>query len=385
MERQRRPGAAPGEFGASAMTAFRVVAALPDPIVLAAHPSYRRNPYEALLYGEAWSEGIAPVAMPRWSQLPELVDLQRAAIPTVLHLHWLTAVLKDSASVTEAEERCATFLDELDAYRAEGGRVAWTVHNVLPHESAFEAVEAMLCGAVAARADVIHIMSAATPAHVEGRYELPADRLLHVPHPSYIGVYPDHLSRSAARNELGIMPDELVVAAVGDIRPYKGLDDLLDAWALVPADRPRRLIIAGSPLDAPGVPAILERAALDPRVVLDARFVPTEEVQVHLRAADVAVLPYRRALNSGALMLALTFGLPVIAPDGTGMTEILDPSFAWTYAAGDRAALADALTRAADLATPAAAAAALAKARAHDPSTLSTSFAQGLRARLVRA
>jgi hypothetical protein len=67
------------------------------------------------------------------------------------------------------------------------------------------------------------------------------------------------------------------------------------------------------------------------------------------------------------------------------MTEILDPSFAWTYAAGDRAALADALTRAADLATPAAAAAALAKARAHDPSTLSTSFAQGLRARLVRA
>src|SRR6185295_6566481 len=181
-------------------------------------------------------------------------------------------------------------------------------------------------------------------------YDLPAERIFHVPHPSYRGAYEDHVSRLDARHELGLMPDELVLAVVGVIRPYKGLDELLEAWDRVDLDGPRRLLIAGAPSEQPGVDALIERAALDPRVLIDARKIPADEMQLFLRAADVAVLPYRRALNSGALMLALTFGLPVIVPAGGGLAESVEPSFSRTFDSGDPASLVEALREAPKLA-----------------------------------
>jgi beta-1,4-mannosyltransferase len=380
MERQQRPGAGDG-FTLEATAALRALAGHPAPILLAHHPLYARNPFQSLLYGNAWDEGVAPVAMPRWAQLPELTALQSAGLPTVLHLHWLQRVQRDATSDAEARALAASFLADIDGYRDAGGRLVWTVHNILSHESRFEAAEADLCAAVAARADAIHVMAEATAALVAPHYHLPPDRLIQVPHPSYVGVYPDHITRRAARHELGLMPDEHVVVAVGDIRPYKGLEELLDAWAKVPADRPRRLVIAGSPLAGTGVDPIVERAMLSPRVIVDARYIPPEELQVILCAADAAVLPYRRALNSGALMLALTFGVPVILPDGGGLTEVADDSCSLTYRAGDPDALVDALTRAPELGQVAHEAA-LRVAAAHEPRALSARFARELRARL---
>jgi glycosyltransferase involved in cell wall biosynthesis len=205
---------------------------------------------------------------------------------------------------------------------------------------------------------------------------------MHVPHPSYRGAYADHVSRHDARYELGLHADEFVVLALGAIRPYKGLDELLDAWQDVPRDRPRRLVIAGAPAEDPEVDALVERAAVDPRVLIDARSIPADEIQHFMRAADVAVLPYRRALNSGALMLALTFGLPVIVPDGGGLAEVVNTGFARTFAAGDRASLAEALTKAPALATDKARRLAAEAAAKQDPVALSRRFAQELRTRL---
>ena len=384
-ERQGRKGAAPGAFTTEATTAFRQLAAHPDPYLLAAYPSYTANPYQDLLYGAASVEGFATVRMPRWRQLSELLALQDGGLSTVLHLHWLQPVLRDAGSEADARARVARFAEDLDTYRARGGRLVWTVHNVLPHEMRFEAAEIDLCVAVAERADVIHVLVERTPELVAPYYELPRERVLHVPHPSYQGVYPDHVSRDDARRELGLMPDEFVVAAVGDIRPYKGLDDLLDAWQDVPTDRPRRLLIAGAPLrDQRDAQAIVERAGVAPRVQVDARRIPPEELQVIFRAADVMILPYRRALNSGALLLALTFGVPVIVPEAAGFAEIVDPSFARTFRAGDRASLADVLTRAPELATEEAAQSALRAAARYEPRAMSERFVRELRARLQR-
>jgi glycosyltransferase involved in cell wall biosynthesis len=386
MERQQRPAPGPGTFTVEAVTAFRAVAGGDEPLLLASHPSYHTNPYQALLYSAAWEQGIAPVRMPRTSQLEELRVLQRSRIPTLLHLHWLHPIQRDATSDGDARDLGNAFLADVDAYLADGGRLVWTVHNILPHETRYEDAEIALTSAIASRADVIHVLAGGTRDLVAPYYDLPADRILHVPHPSYRGAYADHVSRHDARHELGLHADEFVVVALGAIRPYKGLDELLDAWQDVPRDQPRRLVIAGAaPADAPDVDALVERAAIDPRVLIDARPIPAEEIQLFMRAADVAVLPYRRALNSGALMLALTFGLPVIVPDGGGLAEIVDSGFARTFVAGDRASLTEALTSAPDLATEEARRRAGEAAAAQDPAELSRRFAQELRARLSNA
>jgi len=108
-----------------------------------------------------------------------------------------------------------------------------------------------------------------------------------------------------------------VFGLVGHLRAYKGLDELLDAFealaALPPDARRRRLLIAGTPGADPSIDALLGRARVHPDVVVDARRIPAEELSIPLRASDVIVLPYGSSLNSGALLLALSFGRPVIA------------------------------------------------------------------------
>ena len=72
--------------------------------------------------------------------------LQASGLDTLLHLHWLHLVLEDATTAREADKRTRRFLERVDAYRASGGRLAWTVHNILPHEARFEKAESWLCG-----------------------------------------------------------------------------------------------------------------------------------------------------------------------------------------------------------------------------------------------
>jgi len=385
MERTRRPSDPPaGALIEEAVDLARAIDALGfEPLILGYHPVARMNPYHALLYQEAIGCGVGPVPMVRDERLRELVEITTRGFSTALHLHWLNLVLAHADSAAQARKSVAAWLGRLDRYLDAGGRLVWTVHNILPHAARYEAEEVRLSEAVAERADVIHVLAPSTPALVEPWFRIPPEKVLQVAHPSYAGAYEDQLSRAQARHELGIMPDELVYAVVGAIRPYKGLTGLLDAWDALPVDgTPRRLVIAGGANDEPGIEAFLERAAVHPTVLLNAAQVPAPEMQLYLRSADVAVLPYVRSLNSGALMLALTFGLPVIVPADGGLAEVVDARCSLTFAPGDVAGLAAALAAAPSVAGPKASAAAREIADRHAPGPLSIQFATGLRERL---
>jgi glycosyltransferase involved in cell wall biosynthesis len=372
-----------GDLTQDAAAAMRALAgSTVEPFLVAAFPWFVTNPYQTLLYGSCREHGLAPVRVVRDEQLDEVLELQRAGLPTILHVHWLHPVLQRADSAKDARKLADAFLRRLDTQREAGGRIVWTVHNILPHEARFEAEEIRLSAEVAARSDVIHVLVQRTAELVAPHYELPEDRLLHVPHMSYVGAYEDHVSGPDARHALGLLADELVYLVLGAIRPYKGLPELLDAWATLPPDRPRRLVIAGAPSDQPGIDELIERAALAPDVLLDARKIPAPEMQTFLRAADVAVLPYRQALNSGALMLALTFGLPAIVPAGSGLAEVVDDRFGRTFDPASPTALADALVAAPKLATKSARAAATKTAAELSPAAVSRRFASGLRERL---
>jgi glycosyltransferase involved in cell wall biosynthesis len=369
----------PGDVTLEATAALRALEAVhPEPWLLAVHPSFTTNPYQALLYQQARAHGIAPVRLRRLWQLEEVTRLQDADLPTLLHLHWLHPILSNADSARAADAAMASFLGRLDGYLAAGGRLVWTVHNVLSHEVHHDAAEARLSREVAARAAVVHVMTEQTPDVVRPTFELPPDRLLVVPHMSYHGAYEDHVSRLDARHALGLLPDELVFLALGYIRPYKGLDDLLAAWQSLEPGR-RRLVIAGEPGDDGATQAFLTQAAIDPTVVLDARSIPSSEVQVFLRAADLAVLPYRHSLNSGALLLALTFGLPAIVPAGSGLADQIGPAFGRTYSPDEPGSLAAVLAGAGSLATLDAHAAAEAAAGERRPDNISRRFVLGLR------
>jgi glycosyltransferase involved in cell wall biosynthesis len=71
--------------------------------------------------------------------------------------------------------------------------------------------------------------------------------------------------------------------------------------------------------------------------------VPSENLQLYLNACDVVVLPYREDLTSGAAMLALSFGRPVVAPRMGTLEELLTDDCGVLYDPRSDAALVDAM------------------------------------------
>jgi len=227
-------------------------------------------------------------------------------------------------------------------------------------------------------------MGEATAALTRPLYELDPATIEVVPHASYDGVYPDVVSRAAARERLGVLDHDVALLALGGIRPYRGLDTLLDAFdALLERDLRVKLLVAGKPGAAPQVREWIERCERHPRIVARFEHVPDPDLQLWHRAADVAVLPYRGILNSGAFKLAETFGLPIVAPRSGNLADDLDPAYACGFDPDVPGDLLRALEDAADLVTDPAAtaratAAARARAAAYPPARMAADFADVL-------
>jgi beta-1,4-mannosyltransferase len=366
------------------------------PILLVMWMYDAENPFQALLTRQAEEAGIVTVGMDRLADLhdpaalPALAALRSTErVIVVLHLHWLARVLRGVTDETEGLERVSSFVAALDAFRMAGGEIIWTVHNVLPHDTAYPALDRALRKAVIARAGLVHVLSAGTVEAAAPAYEIPVAKVLHVPHPAYLGVYADDVSETDARKRYGLGPDDVVYGFVGNVRPYKAVDDLVNAFESITAGPPRadgrrrRLIVAGLPSAHAEIADLVARMERNSDIVVDARRIPADDLSVPLRASDIIVLPYRESLNSGALLLALSFGRPVVAAASPGVTETVNEDAAITFTAGDRGALAEALIGADRLMTPEARDAAIATARRFDPDEISRTFARALRERLA--
>jgi beta-1,4-mannosyltransferase len=98
-----------------------------------------------------------------------------------------------------------------------------------------------------------------------------------------------------------------------------------------------RLVIAGAPTDAAEAERLRAAAAGDPRVVLDLRHVPDAEVAGLHAMADATVVPYVSGFASGALLLGLGYGLPVLAPRAGAAAEVALPDALIDCSGGDLA------------------------------------------------
>jgi glycosyltransferase involved in cell wall biosynthesis len=136
-----------------------------------------------------------------------------------------------------------------------------------------------------------------------------------------VGFYPPATrSRSAARAAIGLPGDAYTYLIFGQLRRYKRIPEAIRAFRTLP-DRDARLLVAGAVRDATLRAELTDAAAGDTRVLLRLEHVPDERVTEIHRAADACVLPYGQVFSSGALLLALSLGLPVVAP-AAGSAEI---------------------------------------------------------------
>lgn len=355
-----------------------------EPWLFAYGPVVRVNPFQSLCYQAFGEHGLAvtPVTDP-WS-FPALTHLHGQTRGLVYHLHWLSFVHQGATSARRAAEATNRFMDQLRQFRRDGGKVVWTVHNMVSHDAKFLDEEMRLQQAVATEVDLVHVMSEDTPELVRDVLQLPEDRIICVPHPSYLGAYEDYLPRDQARLMLGIEPDEVVYVVFGAIKAYKGIERLLDAFNLLleRSEIPRRLIIAGGADKDEHTQELVSRLRMHPYVLLQERKVPGDQVQRLMRSADLAVLPHERALNSGGALLGPSFDLPVVASRVGVLPSLLSPDFTEFFQGESADDVAEALERSDRLLVSEARLAARAFAERHHSSVVSPHLAEAVRSAL---
>jgi glycosyltransferase involved in cell wall biosynthesis len=252
--------------------------------------------------------------------VPDMLRYRRAAAAAdVVHFQWLTVQPLDVHLLPPVHP------------------LVLTAHDVLPREPRPGQLAAQRRLYERVDAVVVHSHAGERRLHALG---VPPERVHVIPHGAFthLAALPEHPLPPELREVQGP-----IVLFFGLLRPYKGLDVLLRAWRG----------IAGAELWIVGHPR-MDLAALHaqapPGVRFLPRFVTDEEAAALFRRADLAVLPYRQADQSGVLFSALAFGTPLVLSDVGGFGEVAATGAAAIVPAGDVAALYD--TIAALLADP---------------------------------
>lgn len=307
-------------------------------------PVLATNPYQRLLYTELARAGLELEPQP---QLKLAWLWRRRRTVGLLHFHWPEAYYRYGARRRDAFTSwslLALFLLRLAAARALGYRIAWTIHQVRPHESASALLERIAGRALAAASDVLLAHDTSTANRARAVLGRPADRVAVVPHGSYVGVYPEGRPREIVRAELGVAPDSFTFLCFGDLRAYKEIELLLDAFAAAALTNATLVLAGGSRSEQ--LTRLVREAEADSRVRTQLGFVPEAAVAELFGACDVAVLPRGDGGTSGSLILALSLGLPVVAAQTRTYAELAGDA-GWFFTPGDRDSLRLALVAAA--------------------------------------
>jgi glycosyltransferase involved in cell wall biosynthesis len=285
-------------------------------------PVPRESGYEVteLFYRRSSRDGVNPRLRRALRAAEHLPDMRRhrrhAEAADVVHYQWLPIPRLDQRLLAPVHPRVFTMHWRLPEA---GTRIARTLTTLL------------------GRMDAVVVHTDHGARRLTADFGVDPAKLEVIPHGAF-----DYLTRQPDEEPL---PQELrevegpVILAFGLVRPYKGTDVLLRAFAELEG---AELWIVGMPR-MPMEP-LHELAAKAPgRVRFIDRFVTDPEIPAYMRRADVVALPYRNIEQSGVLYTALAFGRPLVLSDVGGFPEIAAQGAARTVPPEDPAALAAAL------------------------------------------
>ena len=298
-------------------------------------PWWPANPYQILLKQELNKLGVRVIGNPPLSLLRLLIGRDGL---DVVHVHWPHGTYKTTLQFLHV-------LFVLIAYRILKNNLVWTVHELDAYESRHPRRDAWFRSVVMklSRRLIVHGEHTRQVLIEHHDYRRPIDVARH---PSYIGWYKDAVTREQARAKLGLPDDARVYLYFGYIKPYKGVEDLIQAFGQISVDG-AILLIAGKPLDEAIKQEVESMAAADRRVRTFLGYIADDDIQDFFRSADVVVFPFKNTQTSGSLMLAMSYGCPIIAPRIATLPEYVDSDMGFLFDPESPGALEHALDAAA--------------------------------------
>jgi glycosyltransferase involved in cell wall biosynthesis len=210
------------------------------------------------------------------------------------------------------------------------------IHNLIPHEKRF--YDSFLTKLYVNQQDGFVVLSEKVKNDILKIKPSAKIKLLFHPLYNHFGTTID---REIAENKYNVVKNKKNILFFGLIRDYKGLDLLIDAFSELPEEY--QLIIAGECYgDFGKYQKLLDTKCDRSRVKHIDRFIPDEEVREIFSLADICVLPYRDATQSGVTAVSYHFEVPIIATNVGGLSElVIHDSTGVLIPAGDKTKLVD--------------------------------------------
>jgi len=219
-------------------------------------------------------------------------------------------------------------------------RIVCIADNVIPHErrpgdKSFTKYFLKSC-------DAFVTMSQKVLADLRTFEKTKPAQLVH--HPLY-DAFGDSISKTEARQHLGLNENEKIVLFFGFIRKYKGLDILLDAMNKLKSSAIKLLVAGEFYEDEKPYREQISRLGISDQLILRTDFIPDSEVRYYLCAADAVIQPYRNATQSGVTPLAYHYEKPMIVTDVGGLPSLVPDEKAGLVVKPDPQSIADGILR----------------------------------------
>lgn len=313
-------------------------------------PFYSENPYQRNLSDALTEKGVEVIHIQYVANrfFPILHQARSSGKPDVVHLHWTDRFILGKGMVLSIL-KFVHFFFELLILRIIGVRLIWTLHNIFNHEKRYPALEKFFHH-VCCRFlyDKIIVMSAFSVNAAFQSYQLPENlrnKFIIIPHGHYIHNYLNTISKVDARNKLGIAEDKFAFLYFGQIRSYKGIFHLIEAFNNL-SNPNAVLLIVGKPQKKILGYEIENTCRVYEQIKTFIRFVPDDEIQTFMNASDVVVFPFLDILNSGSVILAMSFGKAVICPKMGSIPEIINHGGGLLYNPIDPSGLSNTIVQA---------------------------------------
>ena len=305
------------------------------------------NPYQTLLSQSLIAQ---ETIVENWPYYEGKFPIYKAAVArkkffNVVHIHWIYFYLSGKNKSLYFIS-CLGFLLDVLVTKWSGLKIVWTVHNSISHDSQFPRLELWTRRQLVKLVDRVICLNKMTLEMIADEYQFIPAKAVVIPHGHYRDVYQKPIDLIEARKELSLPETGRLYLNLGLLRPYKGIESLLQVWGenqdIFAGDT---LLIAGKPWDETYAKKLQELAEGMERVMIYPQFVEQNKLHLYFSAANVVVLPFKKILNSGSLILAMSFGKPFIAPRLGGLIEVVGDADRLLYDPEDDAGLLKAMRK----------------------------------------
>ncbi len=276
--------------------------------------------------------------------LPFMIVNKRIKGFNIFHLHWVAFTPKTNNKIIRTLDLFYVIFILL-LIKVINYKLVWTIHNITPHDC-LTINDLFITRFLYKIADVKIVHSKNTMEELK-ELKINIKNVVIIPHGNYIEYYENKINKIQARKRLHLDKNAFVLLFFGEIKFYKGIDELLKTFLDLAGDyKNSQLLVVGKVYEEQ-IEKLLKKykSKLKDHLQLFLQYIPDSEIQYYMNAADIVVYPFRKITTSGSVLLALSFGKPIIYPLIGSLKELPD-NIGFSYSIDNENNLHDCLEKA---------------------------------------